>query len=444
MFVTPPPFDPMPRSNADMPKGLWVLGMVGIGLYAFLKLFFFDEARLLDSLLLIVGLVCLYRYGGPTKHSLPVWAFWAVMLAMTATWAAGLITHPEIAKSTPKFDHLGRHFLFVAFALWLMHSAASRLVVLMLFVLSVALSPWVMGHGLEEMTRGLNSTHFKDRAVFGIHNSQHTALVFGSALIAWGLLGNRAMAWVPAMWLRMVVWAGVATWLLMGVIATQTRAAYLGLAVVGLLGAIGLAIWVASDMRRRWPYAAAFFAVVAWAVWFFSGHADLLTQRFNESLPTLQMLSVGAWQNLPENSLGLRFMSWRAGYEWFIEYPWLGVGRNGAEVVMQNTPWLQNIEASQFGHMHNSLFDLLIRYGIFGTTIYMVLMFWLGKWAYICWKQGSMPLDYYLFFWAFFIFFMVMNFFESYLFYRTGILIWTLVVSVLTAFIWQHRWGQRS
>jgi hypothetical protein len=44
-----------------------------------------------------------------------------------------------------------------------------------------------------------------------------------------------------------------------------------------------------------------------------------------------------------------------------------------------------------------------------------------------------------VFFWLFFVFYMFVNMFESFMFYTTGILPFTVVMAGLLGFIWRHR-----
>lgn len=415
--------------------------------YAFFRLPFYNNGRLLDSLVLVVGLFFLYRHEPSLTRTFPVRSIWLAILVMTLSWVFGLMTHPELIKPTPQYDHLGRHFVFLSFAPLLLGRVRLTLVFLVLAGLSVAISPWTMGQGWAEVTLGWSG----QRVDFGIHNEQHTGLVFGASLLGWLILG-------PRLWLAQsrwrtalaLIWVAISAWLLVGMMVSQTRAAYLAFAFLVLTGTSAFAIWAHKAAPNRdevgWlntSWRSWYILAALCVMWMLAMTAlalsDFLILRFGESSLTLVNIVQGRWYNLAEDSLGLRIYSWQAAYEWFLKYPWLGLGRNGASIILQNTDWLQSTQMSKFGHMHNSAIDIVVRYGLLGLSLYLALVIWTAVRLHQAWRAGAMPTDFYVFFWAFFIFYLIMNMFESYVFYPTGIWVFTVVMSCVVGFIWKHR-----
>lgn len=420
--------------------------------YAVLKLTFYDSGKLLDSLLIALGLVYLYRYQPPLTKGMPVRAFWLILLAMTITWGMGQLTHPDLIKSTPKYDHLGRHFLFLAFAPWLLGHVRLTLLFLALGGMSVAISPWSLGQGWEEIALGWSGS----RVSFGIHNEQHTALVFGSAFLGFLFMGPRL--WRGQSQIRaplVLLWLLVLIWFLFGMMVTQTRTAYIALAVLFGLGLVVFITWLFRQAPHRLESG---WLEISWRTWYVLGalgvawtivmttmaFSDVLTRRFGESSLTLAHIFQGQWGQIADDSLGLRIQSWVAAWQWFKDYPLFGVGRNGASIVLENTPWLASSVVSKFGHMHSSFVDIAIRYGLFAFAIYIWLAAWTAQQAYQAWRAGVIPTDFYLFFVSFFIFFTIMNLFESYMFYSTGVYTFTLVMSSLIGFIWKFKFQSKN
>jgi O-antigen ligase len=383
--------------------------------------------------MLMAGLVCILIYGANrVRNTLPVWSILAAVVATLATWAAGQMTHPELIKSTPKIEHLANHFLFVVFAFWLIGSVQKTLVFWALAVVSVVIAPWWLGNGWDELAQGWAGL----RINLGIHNAQHTAVVMGSALIAWLVFAKRIVMGTTHVSLRAVVWLVVFSVLVFGFVASQTRAAYIAMGLVLTVVIIGLFCrGIKAGQRMR--YGAAASAILIAASFAIVAGQDKLKERFAESAPAVNKLIEGNWDAIPPTSLGIRLHSWRAGMDWVAEHPFLGLGRNGGEIVMRNTDWLQVHTGGSFGHMHNSAVELLVRYGAFGLSIYLVLMGWTTKEAHKAWKSGVMPTDFYVFFWLFFVFYMFVNMFESFMFYTTGILPFTVVMAGLLGFIWK-------
>ncbi len=418
-----------------MPFWLQIMGFVSLFLYGLIKLPFYGSTKHLDTALLLAGFACLFAYGGKSiKSSVPVWCALAAVLVTLATWLSGQITHPELIKSTPKLEHLANHFLFVVFAFWLMGSVQKTLVFWACAMASVVIAPWWLGGGWNELALGWAG----QRINLGIHNAQHTSVVMGSALIAWLVFAKRMFSSFSHRSLLALVWLTVAVLLCIGFVASQTRAAFIGMSLAMVLLVSGLLYFgFQSGQRLRYGTVAAL-VLLATVASVLLGQ-ETLVARFAESAPAAMQIMAGNWDAVPPTSLGLRIHSWRAGLEWAAQYPLFGLGRNGGLIVMQNTEWLQAFPVSDFGHMHNSALEFLVRYGILGLSIYVVLMFWIANQAHIAWKCGIMPTDFYTFFWLFFIFYTFVNMFESFMFYSTGILPFTVVMAGLLGFIWQNK-----
>lgn len=421
-------------SPIPMPAWLNTLGFSLVLLYGLIKLPLYQSSKHLDTVMLIAGLVCLLIYGANrVRNTLPLWAMLASVLVTIATWAAGQVSHPELIKSTPKIEHLATHFLFVVFALWLMGSAKKTFLFWAVAMVSVVVAPWWLGGGWDELALGWSG----ERIDLGVRNAQHTSVVMGSALVGWLVFANRMVLGQPHTALRFAFWFVVLAFLAFCFITSQTRAAYIGMALVLVTLVIGL-IFYGIHLKQgfRYTLAATLIATAALSVIFMT--KGTLIERIPESSPVVNQVLSGDWDEIPAASLGIRIHSWRAGLEWFVEYPFFGVGRNGGSIVMQHTEWLQPITEGRFGHMHNSAVELLVRYGLFGLAIYFSLMIWTAKHAHRAWKSGVMPTDFYVFFWLFFVFYMFVNMFESFIFYTTGILPFTVVMAGLLGFIWRN------
>jgi O-antigen ligase len=426
---------PIERNPITQPKWLEITGYLLVLMYGLIKLPLFQSSKHLDTVLLMAGLTCILVYGTQrVRQTLPVWCIGAAVVAALATWAAGQISHPELIKSTPKIEHLATHFLFVVFAFWLMGSVQKTIFFWALAIVSVVIAPWWLGGGWDELAQGWAGV----RINLGIHNSQHTSVVMGSALIAWLVFAKRMVIGTTYVGWRAVAWLIVFSILAFGFLASQTRAAYMGMGLVLAVVVIGL-LYRGMRARQRMRYGALVAAILIVASFVLVSGQDKLKERFAESAPAVNKLLEGDWDAIPSTSLGIRLHSWRAGMEWIAEQPFLGLGRNGGEIVMRNTDWLQVHTGGRFGHMHNSAVEFLVRYGAFGLSIYLILMVWTTKEAHKAWKSGVMPTDFYVFFWLFFVFYMFVNMFESFMFYTTGILPFTVVMSGLLGFIWRHQ-----
>ena len=106
--------------------------------------------------------------------------------------------------------------------------------------------------------------------------------------------------------------------------------------------------------------------------------------------------------------------------------------------MIDHTDWLPQQIKEEYGHLHNTLLDFLVSYGLLGLSVISVLVVWTGLGSYKSWKAGVMPTEVFIFGWAFFVYYFIVSLFESYSFFWTGSYIQNVVMGVVVTFIW--RW----
>ena len=434
-----------------LPPWLNFAGLMLIYLYAFSKISFSDAFGWIEAIFVIALLYGFFRYGGSLRSSLPLWLVWASMAVVLITWVSSQFSHPDWAESNPRLEHLARHFLFVLMAFWLAGSERKILWFFGLALLGLLLSPWALGGGWGEIMSGLRG----ERVDFGIRNSQHTGILFGLAAL-FLLVFFRRLVFGERAWLRGLVWVAALVFCLYSVFATHTRSVPLAFAVLALI-AVLMGLWLlvfrfgrtwASVHHNRMVVATLLLTVSIAAVAltaFFATMDQAGDSGYKRLVDDVEMLSQarsGDLSSLPRTSMGYRVVSWRAALDWFGERPITGWGGNAGGLVIQHTEWLQAyIGDLPLGHLHNSYVELLVRYGFLGFSIYLVLMVWTARGAHRAWKNGKMPGDFLVFFLVFFVFWAIVNMFESYMFYWTGVYVFNLIMAALLSFIWNDQKG---
>jgi O-antigen ligase len=145
--------------------------------------------------------------------------------------------------------------------------------------------------------------------------------------------------------------AGAVALMLVAVLASQTRSAWVGLAV-----ALGLLIWIRD---KRFLIALPLAAVLALAV-----APGPVRER---------MLS---FTDLEDITATERVFMWRSGTEIFLDYPLLGVGPGNVRPIYPqyqhpDDPW---IPERRWTHLHSNIFQIAAERGLFG------LLTWLAVW----------------------------------------------------------------
>ena len=152
---------------------------------------------------------------------------------------------------------------------------------------------------------------------------------------------------------------------------------------------------------------------------------DSLTERVFSEKNTITAISTGNWQNIPYTSIGIRVNTWLQALEWIAEKPLIGYGgKVRTDIIQQSTKhpdWVK----SQFGHFHNSFIEITLGSGFLGLFLFFIPVIYSFKKA----AELSQPTHYFALFGL--ITFLVMNMFESYLFFWMGPFMLTLVITQL-------------
>ncbi|WP_250148062.1 O-antigen ligase family protein [Halomonas jincaotanensis] len=376
-----------------------------------------------------------------------MWLLLAALLVQTLSWGLGVWHHPEWVGDNPKLDRLAKVFIFIAVAWWLGGSTRNTLLVWSLALLGYLMASFTHGNGLQEWSAGLQG----QRVGFGIRNLQHGSMLFGVALL--GLVvfttrfGRVGRHWVP--W-RLAISLVLICVCLVGIAIGQTRAVWLALILALLAAGVLWLGWTLTYSRGNAahlvrPVVLAVGGLLVVFIALAAAFQGTLTERLSHESSVVAEVAQGEFDSVPYTSIGIRIHSWRAALEWIAERPLVGWGSEGRGLVMDHTPWLPADVKERFGHLHNYLLEVWVAYGLLGVLVIAALAAWIGRGTWLAWRGGVMPNDVALFGAAFFVYWMVVNQFESYNSFGTGVYVHNLVVGGLVTHIWRWRreTGQR-
>lgn len=168
---------------------------------------------------------------------------------------------------------------------------------------------------------------------------------------------------------------------------------------------------------------------------------DVLAQRLAAESHVIAEVLQGNLDDVPYTSVGIRIHSWVAALEWIAERPLVGWGGEARGLVMDHTPWLPTFVKDNFGHLHNFFLEVWVAYGLVGLGVMAALAAWVGRATWKAWRGGAMPNDIALFGATFFVYWVIVNQFESYNSFWTGVYVHNLVAGGLVTHYWAYRHG---
>lgn len=281
------------------------------------------------------------------------------------------------------------------------------------------------------------------RVDFGMQNAQHTGIVFAAFALAFSAFTPRFFSWTKgvsplAASFLTPLWIAALLLSFGGVFASQTRAVWLGLSLVLVLlpFIVGFACTLQGRplVTLRKPGLTGVAGVVLFGLLAAgSGLPGIVSERLSAEKVTWESLRLAAThedQNL--SSIEVRVASWSAAVEWIRERPLMGWGGRGSRPLIDQSDLFSDAFKETFNHLHNSYLQVLVEIGLIGAGFITALIFLLGRASIKGCQRRAMPLDVFIFSWLFFIFWLVVNLFESYIIYPSG----TYLVAIVAAFFY--------
>lgn len=419
------------------PRWLARSGGLALCLMAFFKILWPEVGDPIETLMAVAGLITLLACGRGLRNSAALWLLLAAIAVQVLSWTLGYFSHPQWISAIPEVDRLAKLFIFIAVAWWLGGSTHNTLLVWGLAVVGYLIATYIYGGGWQEWWRGLQG----QRVGFGIRNNQHASMLFGVVLVGVVAFAPRWIGWPRVATWRLVSWLAVLLLCAVGVVIGQTRAVWLALALaLPLMGAMWL-VWqvrhVGLARLRRTLLIAAGAGLVALTA-LLAAFQDTLSERLTAESQVIGEVLEGNLENVPYSSIGIRINTWVAAAEWIGERPLVGWGGQGRSLVIDETPWLPEFVKKNYGHLHNFFIETWVAYGLLGLAVMGALVIWVGRATWLAWRGGAMPNDMALFACSFFVYWVIVNQFESYLSFSTGVIVNNLIVGGLVTHYW--RW----
>ena len=332
-----------------------------------------------------------------------------ILIAQTLTWVNALYIHPEFAKDIPSLDRLAKLFSFVFIAYWLKGSTRAVLSLFAAFVAGVFIALAFAPDFHQDVMRALSGL----RADFDIKNAQFTSMFAGVGMIICGF----GLYWAATSRLKKthkillvivntLALAGL-TWLL---VVSQSRQAWLAL----LLAVVVLPIFLSFHSPRcRGKALVSIYLIIALLIGLFST-SSIVEKRISTENSVMATILNGDWQHIPMSSIGIRFNSWIEASHWISEHPILGSSSAAIKQVIQQSDKFTPELKAEFGHLHNFHIETLVSYGLVGLLLIYTMYYWLVRSIFIAQRERPELVSFSIFTMMFMMFWLVINFFETF------------------------------
>lgn len=274
----------------------------------------------------------------------------------------------------------------IAYALW----GDERLILRLLLLTLIGLLLGTLWRLDWAMLMADTDAFLRSRPGFGFPALGY-ALYAGTALI--GLLALRQRCWYRAdgrlRWWAIPLWLVAVALLAQGVVLTQSRGSWLGLILVGLLGA---GLWIGARWRARRrgqarPIPRLPLLAVALGLLLLIGlNGGEIRDRLGEEQEVAEQLLRGEVPADQISSITLRWHAQRFGLAQWLQRPWFGWGPGASHQLMTETVAESAAEDGRprgtglwhpldgvLKHLHNSYLELLTQLGLVGFGLWMTI-----------------------------------------------------------------------
>ena len=376
------------------------------------------------------------------KEPIPyIFIAWVIFQIAMYQWATARF--PDLTD-----DHINEArtitnvFMFMVVAWWLGGESKNFTIMLLLCATGYLFGATFQDGGLLD----LSSEFFKhERMDFGYKNAQHTAVYSTFVLLSLACLKTKILSHIPKNYtlLTNVLIYSTIILSIVAIVASKARATWLGLIIIT---AIFATIYIAREIKKRrrnkkqkpsrklltketiWLAIATTVIIVTLASY---NAREVITQRLQAESDVFNTLMEGNTNNLRLSSISIRIDSWKKAIEWIKERPITGWGAQSRKALLLKSDWSPWLKEN-FGHLHNSYVEILVSYGIIGFSLFASLFVYIWYRSWQAWKAGIIPDEIMLFAGLWSIYWLIVNFFESYvIFSATGNYINAIVAGIL-------------
>lgn len=410
---------PLRHADGAKEKLLTLLAISACAMFAFSAPLFPDANRYAKTLIGALTLTALAR-GERDRELFPLFVFFLISLGLEVTsWLASFqaAQFHFMPDSLPRIEGVGKWFWFLLLAFWLRKKPWAPGLFWTFAALALVVTPWILGDGVKEIGRALAGY----RIDAGTRNAQHAAMYAGVALIGGICLIIDGSTRSDKRVLFICAGTALTTTALFYLYGTQTRAIWLGslFAIAVILVSFSLLTPTLADRRIKKKYIIMTVSLVV-LVGMLAAMQTPMSSKIERETGTVSLALQGKFSEIPLDSSGVRIRSWYYALPWIAQSPVFGWGPDGSKLIMQESDAIPAPLKSRFGHLHNTYMDLLAQYGVAGLAFYLGLLAWLATRLIQAHKNNAISPSVFLFGTGFLAYWLVINIFESYMFYDSG------------------------
>ena len=402
----------------------------------FLYVFFFfvlpDLSKMFLTFFLLLSLPMFYFKFNIFKFD-PFFCFFLfAILVQIFSWCSSVIYFSEISNTFPKIDRLSKLFSFLFLSYWLHGCKRSVYLLLIFYVLAFILATVISDSFQKDFLRAFNGF----RVDFDFKNAQFTSMLSGFSIIVIGfLILNSLTIYFRMKKIVLLMYSILLLFSFFVLVASQSRQVWLAIMIILIISPFLICFFY-----KKAPIS----NVIILFVFFLGGAAflintDIVKNRISHQTLTkeseiIEAVISGKLDEIPSKKNGIRINSWIESFYWIIENPLVGSGPNSIGEVINQSKKFSNQQKKRIKHLHSFHIEILVAYGILGSLVIYGMYYWLIRSLVLAHRENPELKMYTVLGICFLIFWVIINFFESFSSRSYGVYVHNIMFGCLYTF----------
>ncbi|HIH0901152.1 TPA: O-antigen ligase family protein [Vibrio cholerae] len=392
--------------------------------YAVFKASYRELGDIFQTILFIGTLCALYV---DRKNIIKDKIFVLLLISLTIpilSWINSLLYAQELATAKPKIAAIANFYFFFFIAYWLKGSIKHCHLFLISFIFGVLLT--FIFHS-PDFIYDLKSGLIENRIDFNYVNANHGAALLGCViLVAFFYIINIKSKEIIKSKISIVMCILILIFAITLLVFTQSRQAWLAtIMAISFMSIVKLK--VDNNIKVKVVITSLFIVTLMLAI---ISNIPIVSERLSAEHYIIPAILSWDINNVPYSSMGIRIHLWYESFSWIKNNPIFGLGGNTRAFVISTSSTLPDYIKVSFSHLHNGFLGILVNYGINGLLNFMLLFYFLIKSTIS--KKVPIYLSAYAI--AFILYFCIINLFESFLLFKSGMYLFNCMSAVIYTF----------
>lgn len=340
----------------------------------------------------------------------------AAIIIQIISWTNSIVSLPEFSKSAPNLKPLISLFMFALVAIWVKNNKNRQVILYSSLVVSFIVTALYDNHLHNSIYLGAVG----NRIDFGMHNAQFTSMLSAVILFLTVYLSYCHFPKITkSRFILYPILMFVVLFSIFSIYASQSRQAWLAIIILLLF----LPFFQQKKTKIRNIIVGYTLLLITIAAIF---QYEPIKQRVLYEPELVSAIVNKDFDNLPMSNMGVRLNSWIEAVNWIKENPIFGSDFNSISFITRESKKFQDAGLMQFGHLHNTYMEIIVAYGALGVLFYCLFYKEIIKNI----SENKKHEERILLF-CFLLFWLIINFFESFNHKGLGLYAHTIVLGGL-------------